>query len=42
VRWLASRQFVYPGEAEMQALAQGVLRALRGDPPALDYVGCHA
>ncbi len=36
VRFLA-RVLVYPGEDEMQALAFGVLRVLRGLEPALDY-----
>lgn len=40
--FLARRTFVYPGEAEMQALAQGALRVLRGGEAALDYGRTHA
>ncbi len=40
--FLAKRCFVFPGEAEMQALAQGALRALLGLEPALDYAQGHA
>lgn len=29
--------FVYPGENEMLALAQGALRVLRGEETALEY-----
>ena len=28
---------VYPGEDEMRALAEGALRVLRGEAPAMDY-----
>lgn len=36
--WIAPIH-VYPGEAEMEALADGALGALRGDVEALDYTG---
>lgn len=36
VRWIAPL-LVYPGEDEMLALAQGVLRVLRGEEPAREY-----
>ena len=34
--WIASVH-VYPGEDELQALAEGALRALRGEEAARDY-----
>lgn len=43
VSWIKDRVsfiapvLVFPGENEMSALAQGVLRVLRGDVPALEY-----
>ncbi len=40
--FLAKQCFVFPGEAEMQALAGGALRALRGEEPTLDYAQGHA
>jgi butyrate kinase len=40
--WVARRHFIFPGEAEMLALAQGALRVLRGKEPALDYARTHA
>lgn len=40
--WVARRHFVYPGESEMLALAQGGLRVLEGRETALDYAGTHA
>lgn len=42
VSWVARRHFVFPGESEMLALAQGALRVLRGREPALDYERTHA
>lgn len=36
VNWIAP-VFVYPGEDEMRALAEGALRVLRGEEEALDY-----
>jgi len=44
-RWVAERvAFLgplhrFPGEFEMEALAAGALRVLRGEEPALDYPG---
>ncbi len=40
--WVARQQFVFPGEAEMLALAQGALRVLQGRERALDYSRTHA
>jgi len=37
VPFAARRSFVYPGEAEMLALAQGAMRVLEGRERALDY-----
>jgi len=36
VGWIAPVT-VYPGEDELQALAEGVLRVLRGEEPAREY-----
>ncbi|HUT99352.1 MAG TPA: butyrate kinase, partial [bacterium] len=36
VSWIAPVK-VYPGQDEMGALAQGVLRVLRGEDEALEY-----
>ena len=36
IRWIAP-VYVYPGEDELRALAEGALRALRGEEPARDY-----
>jgi butyrate kinase len=38
VRWIAPVA-VYPGEDELQALAEGVLRVLCGEEPAREYGG---
>jgi len=32
-----ARVFVYPGEKEMEALAEGALRVLRGQEEAKEY-----
>jgi len=43
VNWLKERVghiapvYVYPGEAELEALAAGALRALRGEEPVKRY-----
>lgn len=42
VSWVARRHFVFPGEAEMQALALGGLRVLQGRETALDYTPTRA
>jgi butyrate kinase len=42
VSWVAGRQFIFPGESEMLALAQGALRVLEGRESALDYARTHA
>jgi len=36
VSWIAP-VLVFPGEDEMRALAEGVLRVLRGEAAALEY-----
>jgi butyrate kinase len=42
VGWVAERHFVFAGENEMLALAQGALRILQGRETALDYTMTHA